>query len=214
MWDSTEYRGGRYGANLKHTACRSLYGYWDRLRAGRPAPFRREIEPADIGPILSDTFILEAADDATYSFRLAGTRVCACYGRELKGENWLAAWAPRDREALTTLMRSIVTDAAGAALEFTGHNGRGQTAPFETLLLPLVNRSKGYTRILGATLPLDEPYWLGVHPIFEQEVTALRLIWANSKTAPGSDPGIKHFEPALPLVRRKHLALYDGGRSD
>lgn len=214
MWDSTEYRGDRYGASLKHTACRSLYSYWNRLRADRPAPFRREIEPADIGPILSDTFILEASDDATYAYRLAGTRVGACFGRELKGENWLAGWNARDGEALATLLRSIVTDAAGAAIEFTGHNQREQSAPFETVLLPLVNRGKGYTRILGAMLPLDEPYWLGAHPIVELEITSLRLIWAKTEIPFSENRPEPLFEPALPLVRRKHLALYDGGRND
>jgi len=213
MWDWPEYRGERHGASLKHTACRSLYAYWDRLRADRPAPLRREIEPADIGPVLSDTFILEANDDRTYSYRLAGTRVGACFGRELKGENWLDAWPESDREALTTMLRAIVCDAAAAAIAFSGDNGRGQSAPFETLLLPLVNRGKGYTRILGAMLPLDEPYWLGSYPIEELSLSSLKLIWAEK---PGSktDPGNPLRTEPVPIARKKHLTLYDGGRLD
>jgi len=214
MWDSHEYRGGRYRASLKHTACRSLYGYWDRLRAGRPAPFRREVEPAEIGPILSDTFILEASSDTTYSYRLAGTRVGACFGRELKGENWLDAWSPNDREALSTILRSVVCEGAGAAIEFTGANSRQQTAPLESLLLPLMNRGKGFTRILGTTVPLDEPYWLGAYPIVGLEITRLRLIWARDETAGSESGAISRLEASLPLRRHKHLALYDGGLND
>ncbi len=53
---------------------------------------RHEIEPAEIGPVLSDTYILEATDDRSYTYRLAGTRVCGYFGRELKGVNWLDGW--------------------------------------------------------------------------------------------------------------------------
>jgi hypothetical protein len=214
MWESEEFRGGRYRASLKHTACRSLYGYWDVLRAGRPAPYRRDVEPADIGPILSDTFILEAGNDAAYTYRLAGTRVGAYFGRELKGENWLAAWSPQDTESLSTILRSIVCEGAGAAIEFTGGNEREQTAPFETLLLPLMNRGNGYTRILGATLSLDEPYWLGSHPVVWLEITRLRLLWARDEPLRAGMGDERRFAADLPLRRHKHLALYDGGLSD
>ncbi|MEJ8574536.1 PAS domain-containing protein [Microbaculum marinum] len=214
MRDGYVYRGERHGERLKHTACRTLYAYWDLLRAGRPAPPRADVEPAEIGRILSDTFILEVPDAATFAYRLAGTRVCACFGRELKGENWLAAWTNRDRETLATLMLSIVRDGASAAIEFTGTNAHGQATPFETLLLPLKHRGPGYTRILGATVPLDDPYWLGAHPLTDLALTRLRLIWSHDGTDMiGSDP-VRDLRHLLPLRRRKHLALYDGGVSD
>ncbi len=39
----------------------ALFQYWNRLRDGRPAPKRSEVEPADIKSLLADTFILGAA---------------------------------------------------------------------------------------------------------------------------------------------------------
>jgi hypothetical protein len=214
MLGPTAYRGDRFGAILKHAANRSLYHYWDRVRGERPAPLRQEIEPADIGSILSSTFILEALDDRSYAYRLAGTRLCACFGRELKSENWLDGWSTRDREALATLLRSIVSDAAAAAVCFIAGNGRGQSVPFEIVLLPLVNRGAGYTRILGATLPLDEPYWLGAHPITEMDISDLRLIWPNAPKRFAEPTPEGDAELTLPLRRRRHLALYDGGLPD
>lgn len=200
------------GVTLRHAISRFLYSYWNRLRGDRPAPLRREIEPADIGPVLSDTFILEVAADDCYPYRLAGTRVCAAFGRELKGENWLDGWSARDREALATLMRTISHDAAGASVEIDGGNGRGQSAPFEFLLLPLVNRGQGYTRILGALAPLDPPYWLGATPLVETIVTALHLIWPH-RNDPFREDRAAHpvFDRKTPLRRRRHLALYEGG---
>ena len=74
-----------------------LFQYWNRLRAGRPAPRRTEVEPADIKALLGDTFILENDVRGEAVFRLAGTRLCAIYGRELKGFAFSSLWGDRDR---------------------------------------------------------------------------------------------------------------------
>ena len=69
---------------MKHQATRDLYAYWQQLRRGRTAPDRSEIEPADIRHLLGHTFILEVVSRREFRFRLAGTRVCALFGREMK----------------------------------------------------------------------------------------------------------------------------------
>ncbi|MEJ1934798.1 PAS domain-containing protein, partial [Nostoc sp. NIES-2111] len=70
---------------MKHPASRTLFSYWDTLRGERTAPERSELDPGAIRNILADTFILEVDAGQTFPFRLAGTRVCALYGRDLKG---------------------------------------------------------------------------------------------------------------------------------
>lgn len=214
MRDSPLFGSGHRGVVMKHAANRSLYRYWDGLRADRPAPLRHEIEPAAIGSMLSDTYILEATDSRHYTYRLAGTRVCGYFGRELKGENWLDGWSRQDRETLSTLLSAIVTEGTGGLVRFTGINDRDQAVPFEAILLPLVNRGTGFTRILGATMPLDSPYWLGAFPIETVHVDEMNVVWPNNS---------QHFRPApkptdpdatIPVIRRGHLALYDGGKTD
>ena len=39
---------------MRQPACKQLYAYWDRLRNGRAAPRRFEIEPARIPTLLPD----------------------------------------------------------------------------------------------------------------------------------------------------------------
>ena len=70
---------------MKQEGSLALFHYWNRLRGDRPAPKRTDIEPADIKTLLGDTFILERDTRGEAIFRLAGTRLCAIYGRELKG---------------------------------------------------------------------------------------------------------------------------------
>ena len=105
---------------MKHATSRELYDYWDRLRRGQPAPHRGDIEPSDIRRILADTFILEVGDRETYMIRLAGTRICALYGREIKATNFLDLWAADDRQAIATLAAAVSTDCwAIAASTYT-----------------------------------------------------------------------------------------------
>ncbi len=166
---------------MKHSTTRELYDYWQRLRGRRPAPERNEIEPSDIRRILGDTFILEVTSRDDYRFRLAGTRVCALYGRELKGKDFLSFWKGKDREAVATLLAAVSQDAAAAVLGMTGRSAHERDLACEILLLPIRQKGGGYDRILGSLVPMDDPYWIGIHPILSQSITSLRLIWPDER---------------------------------
>ena len=217
MTDHWQIDADRDGIKMEHASTRSLYRYWNRLRGERPAPERREIEPADISAALSETFILEVIDGENFPFRLAGTRICAAFGREMKGENWLDGWAPADRDAQMALLITISQEAAGAVLPFTGTNERDQDVLFEAIILPLKNRGDGYSRLLGCIAPLERPYWLGLQPVVRRQLSGLHMIWpANPPRFLREVARAPHpvFDEAKPNRRRKHLALYQGGISD
>ena len=166
---------------MKHASTRELYAYWQRLRGSRPAPDRTEIEPSDIRRILGDTFILEAVSRHEYRFRLAGTRVCALYGRELKGKDFLTFWKGKDEEAVATMLAAVSQDAAAADFGMTGISAHERELPAEILLLPIRQKGEGWTRILDSILPMDDPYWIGIHPIMSQSISSLRLIWPDER---------------------------------
>lgn len=213
---------------MKHAVTRTLYDYWSRLRAGRTAPARYEIEPGDIRQILGDTFILEASDRQTYRFRLAGTRLCAAYCRELKGRNLLDLWIGKDREAIACLLAAIVEDGAAAIVGLEAQNERGQSMPVEIMMLPLKHEGPHHTRILGCYAPLDQPYWMGLHPVVRQPIQSLRLIWPDERPSfirRGDDVDDTPFvePPAIHRVvaqnaadgrRVGHLRVIEGGRHE
>lgn len=217
---------------MKHAVTRTLYDYWTRLRGPRTAPARFEVEPGDIRQILGDTFILEAVDRQTYNFRLAGTRLCAAYCRELKGRNLLDMWAGKDREAIACLLAAIVEDGAAAVIGLEAQNERGQAMPVEIMMLPLKHEGgPHHTRILGCFAAIEQPYWVGVHPVVRQPVQSLRLIWPDERPSflrrsdelPPEEP--VSAEPP-PIVRQRrpsavdtgrrvaHLRVIDGGRQE
>ncbi|WP_321502778.1 PAS domain-containing protein [Breoghania sp.] len=203
---------------MKHATTQALYDYWNQLRGSRPAPERSEIEPGDIRTILGDTFILEALGEETYRFRLAGTRMCAAYCRELKGRDFLRMWDGKDREALETMLQAITSEAAAAVVGIEGRTDRGQTVNIETLLLPLRMRNEGYTRILGSCTLMEKPYWLGIHPVVHQSISSLRLIWPDEQpaflrkvSAVNEGHGLPH-PTQLGYRRVGHLTVYEGGK--
>ena len=84
---------------MKHPSTRELFDYWNNRRGSRPAPERSEIEPGAIRRVLADTFILGIDPGSGHPFRIAGTRVCAIFGRELKGMAFTDLWRETSRSA-------------------------------------------------------------------------------------------------------------------
>ncbi|WP_163272627.1 PAS domain-containing protein [Chelativorans alearense] len=203
----------------------ALFQYWNRLRGNRPAPRRSEIEPADIKALLPDTFILERDARATPVFRLAGTRLCATYGKELKGYSFVSLWSERDQPAVDRLVRHALDEKAVALIAFEGLSRDGRINSFELIVLPLEGGRQS-VRALGAVQPLMSPFWLGADPIIENRVESFRL------TDPDHEPRLLKNRPSVPVPplspegdalssrlddggrRIRHLVVFQGGKHD
>lgn len=209
---------------MQHDSTNALFQYWNRLRDGRPAPRRAEIEPADIKTLLADTFILEADSRGEAVFRLAGTRMCAIYGRELKGFSFPSIWRNKDHRMLGRLLNGVFADRTLATLDYQGVSSQGRTANFEMLLLPLEAGTES-ARCLGISTVSQYIYWLGADPIIDAEIVGVRVVDPDREPlflknrpavslSPASTPGLA---PALPAdtaasARRvRHLMVFDGG---
>lgn len=203
---------------MKHPTSRLLHSYWDRLRAERAAPERAEIEPGEIRSLLADSLILEV-DMPTRSarLRLAGTRVCALFGRELKGAALADLWAGRGSDAGPWRAVEIVAqDTVGVVAGVRATTDRGESLDLELLLLPLRHQGRTQERMLGALSPAGVPSWLGLRPVTGLVTTSLRVLGPTQETPLPVGP--EPF-PALPFpandslpMRRGHLMVHRGGR--
>jgi hypothetical protein len=189
---------------MKHAASRELYAYWEERRGRRPAPERADIEPGAIRQALSDTFILDLGSAAEgYPFRLAGTRVCALFGRELKGESFVGLWDTVSRRAIADLLAILADECVGTVAGVQAHSRTGDAIDLELLLLPLGIRRPSLARTIGVLGPLKPPQWLGTSAIGALTLGARRHIGAVSKTS------------LLPrfMAPRRGLVVHQGGRS-
>lgn len=192
---------------MKHATSRMLFAYWDQMRGERAAPERADIVPGAIRHILADTFILGVEREAEAVFRLAGTRCCALFGRDLKDAPLGSLWpAPRQPE-IQRHVDIVVAETAGLVAGLVGTAENGWTVDLELLLLPLRHRGNPGARALGALSPVRQPSWIGLIPIVSLETRSLRVV--NSARDRRSTLPQPRETPAL---RRERFIVHDGGR--
>jgi hypothetical protein len=189
---------------MKHAASRDLYAYWEERRGKRLAPERAEIEPGAIRQVLSDAFILALGGRAGHPFRLAGTRVCALFGRELKGERFIGLWAAASQPIVSDLLAILEDERVGTVAGVSAYNGAGEPVELELLLLPLSATRPSLARAIGVLAPLKTPQWLGASPIGALTLGSRRHVGALVET--------QHLPRFLAAGSRSRLIVHEGGR--
>ena len=187
---------------MKHVSTRVLFAYWDGLRGERAAPERGEIEPGAIRHVLADTFILDLEEPGRAVFRLAGTRLCALFGGEMKGQDFAALWRRQAGNDIDHMIATVTDDAAGVVGGAVGTTRRGATVNLELLLLPLRHRGRTNARLMGAISPAVVPSWIGFDPVESLSMLSLRVILPSGRK-----------EDVPQQNRRPHLVVHNGGRS-
>ncbi|NQW14520.1 MAG: PAS domain-containing protein, partial [Rhodobacter sp.] len=61
---------------MKNPVLVEILEYWERLRDGRNAPLRSEVDPRQIENALEHAFILERVQADHVRFRIAGIQIC------------------------------------------------------------------------------------------------------------------------------------------
>jgi hypothetical protein len=207
---------------MKHSSTQAIYRYWNERRGLRPAPERADIDPGDVRHQLGDTFMLAADFVDVLRFRLAGTRVCALFNRELKGEGFSSLWDESSAKTVEDLTNAVCRDQASAVAGLIGRAADGAAVELEMLLLPLAHGGHARIRALGVLAPTVPLYWLGEKPVVELALRSLRHIGGGlddldaprfalaPDQAPEQEAGT---EPTPFGSRRRHgFVVYSGGR--
>lgn len=168
---------------MKHPSARALHAYWDRLRGVRAAPERAEIDPGQIGRLLGDIFMLERSGANRYGVRLAGTRLCALIGKEIRGQSLAGLFTDADRPAVFAALEAVDDDALPAIAGLVGETPDGRTVDLEMIALPLRHRGRTHERMLGAIVPLDVPFWVGTAPLVALHLKTLRMLRSDDDDA-------------------------------
>src|SRR5437870_6267946 len=121
---------------MKHPSSRQFFEYWDKKRAGAPAPDRSDIEPDAVRDLLGDIFVLSYDAAAGYPFRVAGTRVCALLGEDLKDRSFSAIFAPDGRREIDEIIAVVAEEIQPVVAGITAISQDGSPSHLELLLLP------------------------------------------------------------------------------
>lgn len=196
---------------MHHTESRTLFTYWNSLRAGRPAPDRAEIEPREIASVLGDTFILERDPTGQIFYRLAGSRICQTFARDMKGADFLAGLGADDRRQVARTLSDAHAAQAGLLISMSGATAEGRTVALEAVVLPLVHRARLGARMIGCLSVAEQPYWMGRDQIVALSLGSARLLWPSWQPAPAIVPAIA--PTTVVLDSRPALRLIQGGNA-
>jgi hypothetical protein len=140
---------------MKHPSSREFFAYWDCKRGEARAPDRSEIDASALRGLLGDIFVL-AYDFATgFPFRVAGTRVCALFGRDLKEASFSALFDRESRHEIEEIVAVVGDEMLPAIAGLSARTPRGVTTHLELLLLPFSTRAHAPISLTGLLAPFE-----------------------------------------------------------
>jgi hypothetical protein len=140
---------------MKHPSNREFFAYWDEKRGSARAPDRSDIEPAAVRDLLGDIFVLSYDAAAGYPFRVAGTRVCALLGCDLKDRSFSALFEPHGRREIEDIIAVVAEEMQAAVAGITATSEDGSPAHLELLLLPFNARAHAPLSLTGLLAPFE-----------------------------------------------------------
>jgi hypothetical protein len=165
---------------MKHQSSRAYFAYWEAKRGDNRAPDRSEIEPGEVRELLGDIFVLSYDGAAGYPFRVAGTRVCALFGRDLKDKSFSGLFNAASRREIEDILTVVAEETLGAVAGVTATMPSGAPAHLELLLLPFNTRAHTPISMTGLLAPFET--CLG--HLGELELTSHRFLHQPEKIVP------------------------------
>jgi hypothetical protein len=191
---------------MKHPSTRELYEYWDKQRAGAAAPDRRAIEPGPIRHLLGDTFVICCDQGPRFPLRVAGTRICAMVGRDLKGQDFLDLWARASRRQIEDFLSIATEESLATVAGVTAFTDKLSPVYLELLLLPFAPSVLVPHSVTGSLVALTVPA--------ELEHSSLRDFSLTTWRHAGHQPHTLRQRAVRRLALARGFMAYEGLRGD
>jgi hypothetical protein len=171
---------------MKHPSNQQFFAYWNQKRGEGRAPDRGDFKPDAVRQLLGDIFVLACDEANRYPFRVAGTRLCALLGRDLKDQSFPALFGSESRRDIEDIVTAVTEDMLPAVAGITATSDSGG-AHLELLLLPFNHRAHVPLSMTGLLAPFETGHgqlrdfkltsWRYIHPPTERLVPrALRKL--------------------------------------
>jgi hypothetical protein len=141
---------------VKHPSNRDFFSHWDKARGTSLAPDRNAVNPEAVRHLLGDIFVLAYEPANGYPFRVAGTRICARLGRDLKGESFSAQFSDEAHHEIEDLVGIVAEESLPTIIGLTAAASQGGIAHFELLLLPFSARAHTPMSLTGQICSFEE----------------------------------------------------------
>lgn len=166
----------------------SLKSYWERLRAGRIAPYRAEIDPRQFESALENMFIIEKLGADNMRIRLAGMKICEMMGMEVRGMQPTMLMDAGDRARFERLLDVVMGEPSVVELKLSAPNRAG-VYNATMLLMPLRSDFGEVNRVLGCTSGEGEAF----APPLGFTITDVNVTPIEQSQAPGVQRALPGF---------------------
>ncbi|MFO1122932.1 MAG: PAS domain-containing protein [Hyphomicrobiales bacterium] len=193
-----------------HPSSRSLFRFWEQIRAEQSAPRRDQLDLGRIRTLVPNLFIATFDQRAgLYRWRLAGTGICRLLKREVTGENLLAQWDGFDTDVASRYLGGVIRGLQPCLIRFRLQTDLHQMLGAELVGLPLVAADGTSIHVFGGVFPFRDPDLLGYASIDRIEMSGARSIWTEH--LPGDQLLAQtQIAPEAPI---RNFHVIPGGRS-
>lgn len=122
--------------------------------------------------LLGDIFVLSYDPNGGYPFRVAGTRVCALLGHDVKGQEFVGLFAPPSRHEIEDIIGVVAEEKLAAVAGVMAEAPDGTSVPLELLLLPFNTRAHTPISLTG----LLAPFATGHHALSNLTLSSWRYM--------------------------------------
>jgi hypothetical protein len=166
-----------------HPGSRAIFRHWEAIRGESSAPHRDDLDLRQLCQFVSWLFIMERSPrTGGYLWRLAGSKVCELWRRELTGSEVLTGLDRFEVETIQRLLDGVSRNLQPCALRLRLTTSLGQMIDAEIIALPLRARD-GSIHVFGGVLPFRDAEALGHERIAGIELSGARTI--RTEPVPG-----------------------------
>lgn len=202
-------------SQILHPGSRRLFAHWEALRGERPYPSRDEFTFAPVKDLMADMVIIE--QDATghaYRYRLAGSRACAIFGKNLTASDAVLGWDSFEASLLSTHFERALKDFQPMLARMRFVTDTGLRFAAELIAMPIQVRGSSRVQLIGGLFPFRELDERSHASLRARELASVRAIWTEH-----DGPGLQAIvdralaEPRALPAGRPRLRVLAGGKS-
>lgn len=162
---------------FEHRELWTLFNYWHAKRDGRALPSRQDIDPVDLGPILSGIWLCDyEVEHDTIRYRLAGEAVSIATGiSTVRGKLLSDLVRPEEFARVNALMLRVLTEPAIFHTDGFVYRSVGRYTRAERLALPLSSDGETADGMVGVTVIYDGPNAVDKNPSEQVRSTFLPI---------------------------------------
>ncbi len=193
---------------ILHPGSRQLFSYWEQLRAERACPTREDFEFAPVKHQMPDMIVIDRDFlRNSFKFRLAGSRACALFNRNLTSTDVMIGWGRFETDVITRHLNTVLNQKQPAVIRMRLTTDRDCIVAAELIALPVMMRGSSRMQIIGGMFPFRAAQSLGHDAITSQELVSARVIWTEHV----AEPAAAHVLPPVSTAG-KSFTLIAGGK--